>query len=57
VRICVIFATVRDSFEAATVRSEFPVPLSPVCNSNGGVFMTKAKLIVDRQWAKTGDER
>jgi hypothetical protein len=31
--------------------------LSPVYNSNGGVFMSSAKLIVDRQWTKTGDER
>jgi hypothetical protein len=45
--ICVIFATVGDSFVSAIVRSKFSVPLSPVYNSNGGVFMSNTKPIVE----------
>jgi hypothetical protein len=52
--ICVIFATVADSFESAIVRSKFSVPLSPVYNSNGGVFMSSTKPIVDHMM---GDAR
>jgi hypothetical protein len=33
---CVIFATLRDSFEAATVVRKFFVPLSPIYYSQGG---------------------
>jgi predicted DNA-binding ribbon-helix-helix protein len=36
----VVFATLRDSFEAASVARKFSVPLSPVCyNRDGGLFL------------------
>jgi predicted DNA-binding ribbon-helix-helix protein len=51
-RICVIFATLQVSFETATVRHKFSIPMSRIYYSSGGCLMKS--LVVKRSIVVSG---